>query len=250
MHSGATLTLDPCAVVEVIGDRGIVVDDAPAPNQAKLVARGTETQPILIRGQIAEKRWRGITVFAPSIAELAYVTIEGGGERRGSAAMLHVVGNNELPADPALFVDHVTLRKARATALRMEYGATFLPSSRDLIVTESGAADESLYPVEIEEQSIDAFPTGRFTGNAVDEILLELLGTGVAGGGLSVDATLHERGVPYHVGRDSLGTFVIGSGSEGDLSTLTIEPGVVLKMHPGTAFKIQHWTNDKPSSGA
>lgn len=245
---GATLTIEPCAIVEVRAGRGLAVDDLAMPSRARLVARGTASQPIVFRGQSAQ-RWRGITVEAPSVAELAYVTIEGGGDERGDAAMLHVLGDGVLPADPAIFLDHVTLQKARGSALRLERGATFLPGSNQLTVTQSGDG-ASQYAVEIEEHSLDALPVGSYTGNAVDEILLSTYGTGIAGGGLSVDATLHERGVPYHVGRSNLDPFVIGSGTEGELAVLTIEPGVILKMHPGTSFKIQHWTSEAPSTGA
>lgn len=248
VSAGATLTLEPCAILEVTANRGIAVDNGTPGQPARLLAKGTASQPIILRGQ-GGARWRGLSVEAPSTAELSYVTIEGGGEDRGSAAMLHVLGDGELPADPIVQLDHVTLTRARGSAIRLERGATFLPGSQDLTVTESGDGNEQ-FAVEIEEHSMDAFPTGRYTGNAVDEILLTSYGTTIAGAGLSVNATLHERGVPYHVGRSSQDPFVVGTGAEGTLAIMTIEPGVTLRMHPGTSFEIQHWTNDLPSTGA
>lgn len=248
VSAGATLTIEPCAILEVAANRGIAVDNGTPGQPARLLAKGTASQPIILRAQ-GGGRWRGLSVEAPSTAELSYVTLEGGGEDRGSAAMLHVLGDGVMPADPILQVDHVTLTRARGSAIRLERGATFLPGSHDLTVTESGDGTEQ-FAVEIEEHSMDALPTGQYTGNAVDEILLTSYGTTIAGAGLSVNATLHERGVPYHVGRSSQDRFVIGSGTEGELAILTIEPGVTLKMHPGTAFEVQHWTSDLPSSGA
>ncbi|HVJ90264.1 MAG TPA: hypothetical protein VM580_10710, partial [Labilithrix sp.] len=63
-------------------------------------------------------------------------------------------------------------------------------------------------------------------------------GDGGAGSGLSQDATLHRRGVPYHMG-DSEGDYFTIGASDGKLVTLTIEPGVVMKFEPKTAFMVQ-----------
>ena len=249
VRNGAKLTIEPCAIVELRENRFIQVAFPGTPTTGSLVAEGTPDQPIVFRGQNGAK-WSSLYVNAPGSVRLAYATLEGGGhDGHRTVPMLHVLGDSEMPADAMVFVDHVTLKNAKGAALQTERGATFVPGSRDLTVTGS-ATEPSSFPVEIEEHAIDAFPTGTFTGNRIDEILLETGGTRIAGAGLSVDATLHDRGVPYHVNRSSVGNFIVGSGEEGTLSTLTIEAGVKLKMHPGTAFKIQHWTKNSPSSGA
>lgn len=249
VRKGAKLTIEPCAVVELKENRFIQVAFPGTPTTGSLVAEGTAEKPIVFRGQAGAK-WSSIYVNAPGTVRLAHVTMEGGGhDGTRTVPMLHVLGDTEMPADPAVFLDHVTLKNAKGPALRTERGATFLPGSRDLVVTGS-ATEPSSYPVEIEEHSIDGLPTGKYTGNRIDEILIDPYGTRIAGAGLSVDATLHDRGVPYHVNRESVTNFIVGSGADGELATLTIEAGVKLKMQPGTTFKIQHWTKSSPSTGA
>jgi hypothetical protein len=99
--------------------------------------------------------------------------------------------------------------------------------------------------VKIEEHSMDALPTGTFTGNKVDEIRLTTYGTGYAGEGLAVDATLHDRGVPYSVD----GSFTIGRTAQA-LATMTIEPGVTMKFEANKALNIQKFTGEQPASAA
>jgi len=250
VRNGAKLTIEPCAIVELEADRHLNVAYPITPNKGTLVAEGTAEKPIVFRGRAGAK-WSSVHVNAPGTVRLAHVTMEGGGHDGVGRAvpMLHVLGDSEMPADPLVFVDHVTLKNAKGAAVRTERGAAFVPGSKDLVVTGSASAP-GWFPVEIEEHTIDTLPAGTYTGNSIDEILLELGGTRMAGAGLSVDATLHERGVPYHVGRSSNDNFIVGSGEDGTLATLTIEAGVKLKMHPGTAFKVQHWTKNTPSSGA
>jgi hypothetical protein len=47
-------------------------------------------------------------------------------------------------------------------------------------------------------------------------------GDGSAASGLTADATLHERGVPYHMGDSEGDYFTIGGGVDGKVVTLTI----------------------------
>jgi hypothetical protein len=126
----------------------------------------------------------------------------------------------------------------------MNRGATFLPGSSDLVVTGCGS-DVAPFPVKIEEHSMDAFPTGTFTGNKIDEIRLSTYGGGVAGDGLTVDGTLHERGVPYRVE----GSFYIGRYDQAN-ATMTIEPGVTMKFEANKRLNVQIFTGDKPAGAS
>jgi hypothetical protein len=249
VRNGATLVIEPCAEVQLAAGVNIQVAYPITPNTGTLIAEGTAEKPIRFSGKDGA-RWASIYAQAPGTVRLAHVTFEGGGGGDFEhGATLNMLGNSEMPADAMLFLDHVKITRSLGTGLLMQRGASFVAGSRDLVVTGSGN-DENPYPLEIEEHSIDTLPTGTFTGNKTDEILLRRVGNGVAGSGLVVDATLHDRGVPYHVGLSKNDDFVVGGGEEGTVATLTIEAGVVMKFTEGSAFEVQHFTNLKPSTGA
>ena len=249
VRDGATLTIEPCAEVRIAAAKHINVAYPLIPNTGKLIAEGTPTKPIKFTSDTAE-RWASIYVSAPGTARFAYATFEnGGGEDFEDGATLIGVGDDTPPlADPVIFVDNVTIKKSRGTGIWLQSRSTFIAGSKDLTITESGD-DEGPYPLEISDQAIDSVPTGKYTGNKKDEILVRTEGDGVAGSGLVDDATIHERGVPYHVNDFSGANFVVGGASDGSLTTLTIEPGVVMKFEPGTAFMVQLFTTEEPSSG-
>jgi hypothetical protein len=245
VRDGAKLTIEPCATVLVAQDQRLSVAFPLTPNTGTLIAEGTPEHPIRFAGQDGA-RWADLYIDAPGTARLKYVTLEGGGSNAGDGtggATIFVNGDSVLPADPTILLDHVTIKGSANAGLWMRAGATFLPGSTDLVVTQSGS-DTSPYPVRIEEHSMDGLPTGSYTGNKIDEILLQSFGTGIAGGGLIVDATLHDRGVPYRVG----GHFNVGGGNT--RATLTIEPGVTIKFEPQSSLRIQTFTGDTPANAA
>jgi hypothetical protein len=247
VRDGATLTIEPCASVLVAAGKRIQVAYPLTPNSGTLIAEGTASQPISFAGEDGA-RWGSVYVVAPGTARFAYATFEdGGGDDFERGATLVSVGDDESPPDPVFFVDHVTVKKSRGTGLWLKRRSLFVPGSKELTVTESGD-DEAPYPLEISDQAIDSLPTGRYTGNRKDEILVRTEGDGTAGSGLTADATLHARGVPYHMGDGESDSFTIGGGADGKVVTLTIEPGVVMKFEPKTAFQIQHFTTEEPAT--
>lgn len=249
VRDGAKLVIEPCAEVQLAKGVRIQVAYPLTPNTGTLVAEGTAEHPISFKGKGGE-RWASIYAHAPGTVRLAHVTLEGGGGGDFEhGATLNMLGNGAMPADAMLYVDHVTVKRSLGTGVWMQRGAMFLPGSRDLVITGSGN-DEAPFPIEMEEHAIDSLPTGTYTGNKIDEILLERVGNGMAGSGLVVDATLHERGVPYRMGAGNQDDFVVGGGDKGTVATLTIEAGVVMRFTPGAAFEVQHFTNLEPSTGA
>jgi hypothetical protein len=250
IRNGNKLTIEPCAEVLVKKGKHLHVAYPGTPNVGgTVIAEGTAQKPIRIAAHDQEP-WASLYVHAPGTVRLAYVTLEnGGGGDFEDGATINVLGDSEVPADPLLFVDHVTVKTSKGTGVWMQRGSTFVAGSKDLSITGSGS-DEAPFPIQIEEHAIDALPTGTFTGNKVDEILLRTTGSGTAGGGLTVDATLHERGVPYRMGKSKLDSFTIGSASGGPTATLTIEPGVVMRFEKETALRVQTFTNQQPASAA
>lgn len=248
--AGTTLVIEPCAEVLVAGGAHLLVGVPGAfEGGGTLVAEGTKEMPIAFRGRDGA-RWASVHVVAPGTARFAHVTLEnGGGDDFEDNATIHASGDGVLPADPVLAIDDVVVRSSLGPGVVTNRGATFASGSHDLIVSGSGSAS-SPYPVRIEEHAIDALPTGRYTGNAKDEILLVRAGDGTDGGGLTIDATLHERGVPYHVGARPGDSFAVGASTVGSLATLTIEPGVVMRFEPESALKVQAFESAVASTGA
>ena len=147
-------------------------------------------------------------------------------------------------------LDHVTVDDSLGPAVVAERTATFAPGSADLVVTRAGAGGDVPFAMWINEHAIDALPTGSYTGNRVDEILVDP--TGANGmGGLQQDATMRDRGVPYRIGDSSVDRLGIGEGGRTARSrtTLTIEPGVVMRFTPGTRLNVELYTGDFTASG-
>ena len=248
VRDGAKLTIEPCAEVRIAKERRISVAAPLSPSTGTLIAEGTATKPIKFTSDGAD-RWGSVYVAAPGTARFSHVTFEnGGGEATERGATLVAVGDDQEPlSDAVLFLDNVTIKKSRGAGIWMQRRSKFITGSKDVTVTESGD-DESPYAVEISEHAIDSLPTGKYTGNKTDEILIRTEGDLGAGTGLVDDATLHDRGVPYHMGDGESDSFVIGSTDENKITTLTIEPGVVMKFEPKTAFMVQLYTTEKASN--
>lgn len=249
VRDGAKLVIEPCAEIQLAEGVYFQVAFPGTPNSGAVIAEGTAEQPIRFVGKDGA-RWASVSVYAGGVARFAHVTFEGGGGGDFQEnATLALYGDGEDGTDEVAFVDHVTISGSLGVGARTIRGAAFVRGSRELTVRGSGS-EESPWPLVIEEHAIDTLPTGSYTGNKRDEILLDPAGGQVSGSGLLADATLHYRGVPYRVGRSEGDNLLVGGRVDGKLVTLTIEPGVVLKFLPGTRLAIQRHTSDEPASAA
>src|SRR5207244_10433561 len=135
----------------------------------KLIAEGTADRPIHITNDVAGKPFSRIA--SSNEIRLAYVTIDGGGDPLNSglpgAGVLDLQGDEFSPTQGLLHVDHVTINGSGDNGIRLTDRAGFTPASTDLTIT--GAAQ---YPVAMWEASVGTLPSGSYTGNAHDEILL------------------------------------------------------------------------------
>jgi hypothetical protein len=228
--AGARLTIEPCSQVRLRQGYSVVVE-------GELVAEGTAERPIELVADDPTEPWGSIQVFAPGSARLAYVTLQdAGGDTSNAYGALEARGDQYLPAQEVLFVDHVTVVRSSAYGVSLRAGAAFTADSSDLIVTGSSKA-----PLRILPRLASNVPTGSYTGNAEDVIAIE---TEAYGDVTLEDVTLHDRGVPYRVGDEvTLGDFIV----RGDTSpvALTIEPGTILQFKAGARLEI-----DNDSSGA
>lgn len=245
LAEGTTLTLEPCAQVIFRPDASLTASRA----RTRIVAEGSAEQPISLSGD-GGARWSQVTVQQPARATLRYVRItQGGADRFHEYASLVLRGDGTTPAQPVAVLDHVTLDGSLGPGLLVDRDATFDAASQALTITRSGS-DERPFAAVIGEHAIDAFPTGVYTGNRVDEILINPEGAN-ARGGLQQDATMHDRGVPYRIGDSAVDRFTLGAGGSDApaRATLTVEPGVVMRFHPGTGMAIEPSTGEFPASG-
>jgi hypothetical protein len=227
VRDGAILEIEPCAVVQVAKSAGLRVAFPITPNKGSLIAEGTEKKPIRFEGE----GWTGVRVQAPGTASLSYVTLEGGG--------LDVFGDRTGETDRGVKLDHVTVKKAAVT---ITDGAGLAAGSTDLVI--EGAPE---FPLTVGESAIGDVPSGRYTGNGKDLILIE------PETNVLESATMHERGVPYRIGTTAgIDKLVVGSGvgSGKPAAILTIEPGVTIQFLAGSGFEIEHATGSFEATGA
>ncbi|WAS99332.1 hypothetical protein [Nannocystis punicea] len=245
---GATLTIEPCAEVRMQADAALVFGHTSSTVVTTLKAEGEPERPIrFVRD--GEAPWSALVAYHTAQLLLSHVTLEGGGSDGFLYnASLVLRGDSETPTKKLARVDHVTVKDSVGTGVLAQWVSGFLPESTQLVVTGSGSA-ENPYPVRLGEHTLDSLPDGDYTGNLVDKIHIDEEGAN-SSGGLQEDATMRDRGVPYHFGEFGGSRFSVGGPAQA-LTTLTIEPGVKIEFLPGTALEIEHWTSDvEPATGA
>lgn len=240
VRSGATLTIEPCATVEIAAGKGFSIAYPTSPNTGSLIAEGDAGHPIVFRGKDGA-RW-GHVLFAPGgTGRFVHTTFENGGSDDVTGATLLIQGDGTFPTRRDVFVDTVTIRDSLGVGVHVERLAGFADGSTDLVVTESGS-DTFPWALYIDEHTIDTLPRGTYTGNVRDAIFVDPTAH------LVEDTLMKNLGVPYVVGTFPADSLVIG-GSESPLTTLTIEPGVRVEFHPGSALEVDHYTGEVAATG-
>ncbi len=245
LAAGVTLTIEPCARVTFATGASLTAARAGS----RIVAEGAAQRPITFDGA-SGARWSQIAIEHPATASLRYARLaRGGGDRFHGYATIALRGDGNTPAKPVAALEHVTIESSLGPGVRVERAGTFAPSSTDLTIRASGG-DEVPFAMAIGEHALDAVPTGAYTGNRVDELLVTPEGAN-GRGGLQQDSTMRDRGVPYRIGDSPVARLSIGAGGSDAPSrtTLTIEPGVVMRFHPGTQLAIERATGEFAASG-
>jgi hypothetical protein len=227
-HATDSLTIDPCSEVRLAKDVNVQLREG-----AQLVAEGTAENPIRFVRLASTDPWGALEAYAPSTISLAYATLEGGGSSTEpgradyAGATLAADGNAVVGLAPAVLkLAHVTVRQSNGLGVAL-VDTRFDPASTDLTVTGAGT-----FPVYVSAGRATELPTGSYTGNATDAILLQDVGpAGLSNSDpITADATLHDRGVPYQVGLDGSDILVGNARTEGPDATLTLEAGVTLRF--------------------
>jgi hypothetical protein len=239
---GKTLTIEPCATVQIAEAHYVYVNGS-------LVADGTASQPIQIGQETAGKRWASIEITDPGTADLAFVTLSGGGGVPNSTLGTTIRGHGTVATGPSpiLKVANVTVKDSGGFGIDLSEIGSFIDGSHDLVITSSGIeVTAHPYPLTINTQAATSIPTGTYTGNGKDEIQIHADSPRAL---VDVDATLHDRGVPYHVGGGGANV-VLQVGKDGGLATLTIDPNVTLRFETGGQLLVGHDQNTNPAVGA
>jgi hypothetical protein len=130
--------------------------------------------------------------FTPtSLIDLTWTRLEGGGGFGGlndPTIAAFGTGYGSLPAR-VLRTDNVVIQGSRGIGVFLDANAAFTTDSRQLQITGSGGR-----PVHTTMMSLGSLPTGTYTGNATDEILIHGPGANVFG-----DMTVQDLGVPVRI---------------------------------------------------
>jgi len=242
------VTVGACSEVRLGAGASITV----TASAAGFDAVGTASAPITFVAEQAGTRWGALDVTAPATSHLAYVTLTGGGTGPHDSAPVAgatLAAHGSDPQRPVVFnLEQVTVRGSGGLGVFLR-GARLDPSSAGLTITGSG-----WYPLYTGVGSVSELPSGSYTGNAIDQILLQTYQVAAYDdmGALLSDVTMHDLGVPYRVGTVS-SSIRIGDGlAASPPASLTIEAGVTLLFSPqGTGGASEILVSSQPAgSGA
>ena len=228
IKTGARLTVAACSEVRLAPGASINVTGTAA----GLDAVGTDGSPIRFVPLRPGMPWGSIEVTAPAVANLTDVTLSGGGTGPHASSAFggaSLVGNASDPARPVvLALKHVKITGSAGLGIFLR-SASFDPQSLDLAITGSG-----WYPMYLGVASADTVPSGTYTGNALDQILLQSFDVASYDdtAPITSDVTIHDYGVPYRVGT-APSSIEVGDGVGGHPSaSLTLAAGVHLLFTP------------------
>ena len=236
INVSAAVTIQECAVVRIV--KGGTVTVTPT---GSLVANGSQGRPVTFEAKVAGQAWSSIRNLGGNLS-LNHAVLTGGGDPLNTnpafAGALHM----QSPSTIGTFhVDDVEIANSLSQGVYINSAVGFDATSQNLRVHGSAG-----YPVHVYARVIGSVPSGQYTGNGHDAIAI------AGAGGPVLDAqTMHNRGVPYHVGSGpDGGRMDINAQVAGQVAVLTIEPGVTVQFPPGGAFYVDPGSGTSPAKGA
>ena len=169
----------------------------------------------------------------------------GADRRRRSAQHQSGVRGRAAHADPGptgtFHVDDVEIAGSLSQGVYINGPVGFDASSQNLRVHGSAG-----YPVHVYARVLGSVPSGTYTGNGHDAIAIA-----GSGGPVVDEQTMHNRGVPYHVGSGADGGRMdVNSQVAGQVAVLTIEPGVTIQFPPGGTLNVDPGSGTAAAQGA
>ncbi|RME28372.1 MAG: hypothetical protein D6806_03010, partial [Deltaproteobacteria bacterium] len=156
--TGATLTIEPCAVVLLDPESGIKVSGG-----GSLVADGTASEPIRF-GRNGSDPWQDLVIEKDSHAVLHEVTLEGGGSNATgsySGATLVALGPTDRQYVANVEVRNLTVRDSQGLGVLMRRHTAFVQGSSGLVISGSGAASSqgaAPWPIQIDIEAASTLP--------------------------------------------------------------------------------------------
>ena len=236
INISAAVTIQECAVVRIV--KGGTVTVTPTGN---LVATGSAGRPVTFEAKVAGMAWASIRNLGGNLS-LNHAVLTGGGDPLSAnpayAGVLHMQSPSLIGS---FHVDNVDIGGSLSQGVYINGPVGFDASSQQLTVHGSAG-----YPVHVYARVIGSVPSGMYTGNGHDAIAIA-----GSGGPVVDDQTMHNRGVPYHVGSGAdSGRMDINSQIAGQVAVLTIEPGVTVQFPPGGTLNVDPGNGTSPARGA
>ncbi len=231
----AAVTVEPCAIVQIAGGATVTVSPGGA-----LVATGTSTRVVTFERLDPNTAWATIRSLGGDLS-FSHAVIQGGGAPLSTnpayAGAVRLQGSGTMGS---LHVDDVDVADSASQGIYIDTALIgFDATSQNLRIHGSATRPLHVYP-----NVLGTIPTGTYTGNGTDEIAIA-----GSGGAVTTSQTLHDRGVPYHVGSGVDGVRMDVNAQVG-VATLTIEPGVTMRFGAGGTLNIDPATGTDAAHGA
>jgi hypothetical protein len=216
VDGSATLTIEACAQVQLAGAALFAVGQNGA--TSRLVVAGQAGRPVTMAARDPKAPWSYILAEAPGKVSLAYADLSGGGVDKFKAyATIYATGSGQPPLAGVLQVDHVTVSGSQGPGVVLAAQGGFAAGSTALTISGAGALPAALgAPVQTGVQEAGTLPSGTYTGNRVDSIIVD------GDTRITQDLTIGDHGVPYDVTMN-------GNAWVQD-ATLTLGPGVTWRL--------------------
>ena len=229
----APITIEPCAVVRIAGSKVLTI----VANGA-IIANGAVGQPVTFERRDPGTAYGPIRAFG-GVLSLTHTIMREGGNPLGVVAggATIIMARSVSATTGSLHLDDVEIANSASQGIHLQGVLGFDAGSKDVRIHGSVG-----YPIVTYANLLGSIPSGVYTGNATDELLIA-----GSGGQVTTSQTMHDRGIPYRVGEGPNGQLDV-VGPVGTVAVLTIEPGVRLKFHPGGRMRIEPGAG--PAKGA
>lgn len=224
----ATLTLEPCTVVQLGPDARLLVGNDPAPGTVVAHGEIIEFNGAEVRLPVRFERlddaspWGAIEVDVTGLLDAEHADFVGGGSINANGAIVAWGATPEGATTPNVRLVDATIVDASSNGIYLPSRAAFTDDSDGVRV--EGTA-EGGFPIWVQAGAVHSLPTAlELVDNAADVVRIETFS-------YVDDDTFPARGVPLQID-DAL---YLGTIESDGLSTLTIEPGVEVQFATGGA---------------
>lgn len=225
----ATLTIEPCAVVQL--SPGVSVDVGTATEAGRLVTKGTSAlvdgkkvvRPVRFGAAEAGQSWGKLEVQAKGTVDLVVTALANGGRitvnQPGALVVVGVAGGaSDGEVTKSAKLDRVLIEKSESYGVNLEAWGAFADGSAKVWIRNGGSANYP-FPIRLEPGVATTLPKELVvSGNVTDELLL------LSTKAFMRDDTLVSRGIPYR----QRGVLRVNGSADGAPVKLVIEPGVTL----------------------